>query len=191
MGFKLSQPNFHNSDQENVDEVIRSLDVQQKPLDEDVIAEANNDGSMYIDDNVDIYSEEGKVLFTNNNNNMGELPFTRKYLYEFNDENLFSANVSFFIPSVKSEHLKYFHTMQLLNDGKTFDLEDHPCVDDMYHAEMNLVSNDEFFICWNVTGPNKNYRIETNYFRMMDESTSMMKNDATTTPTTPRTNSKV
>ena len=61
MGFKLSQPNFHNSDQENVDEVIRSLDVQQKPLDEDVIAEANNDGSMYIDDNVDIYSEEGKA----------------------------------------------------------------------------------------------------------------------------------
>ena len=65
-----------------------------------------------------LYSEEGKVLFTNNNN-MGELPFTRKYLYEFNDENLFSANVSFFIPSVKSEHLKHFHTMQLLNDGKS------------------------------------------------------------------------
>ena len=63
----------------------------------------------------------------------------------------------------------------------------------MYRAEMNLVSNDEFFICWNVTGPNKNYRIETNYFRMMDESTrSMMKNDATTTAmTTTTTNSKV
>ena len=137
-----------------------------------------------------LYSEEGKVLFTNNNN-MGELPFTRKYLYEFNDENLFSANVSFFIPSVKSEHLKHFHTMQLLNDGKTFDLEDHPCVDDMYRAEMNLVSNDEFFICWNVTGPNKNYRIETNYFRMMDESTrSMMKNDATTTAMTTTTMTK-
>ena len=61
MGFKLSQPNFHNSDQENVNEVIRSLDIQQKPLDEDVIAEANNDGSMYIDDDVNIYSEEGKA----------------------------------------------------------------------------------------------------------------------------------
>ena len=34
-----------------------------------------------------LYSEEGKVLFTNNNN-MGELPFTRKYLYEFNESKL-------------------------------------------------------------------------------------------------------
>ena len=62
MVFKLDKPNFHNSDQskERVDEVIQSINLLQKPLDDGVVAEANNDGSMYVDDDIDLHSQEGK-----------------------------------------------------------------------------------------------------------------------------------
>ena len=58
MAFKLDKPNFHNSDQskERVDEVIQSINLLQKPLDDGVVAEANNDGSMYVDDDIDLYT---------------------------------------------------------------------------------------------------------------------------------------
>lgn len=52
--------NFYNSDQEDTNEVISSLDIIQKDLDEGVIAEANIDGSTYVSNDVDLNSREGK-----------------------------------------------------------------------------------------------------------------------------------
>lgn len=60
MGFKMKGANFYNSDQEDTNEVISSLDIIQKDLDEGVIAEANLDGSTYVSKDVDLNSREGK-----------------------------------------------------------------------------------------------------------------------------------
>ena len=78
--------NFHNSDQERVDEVIRSIDLVQKPLEEGVVAEANNDGSMYIDDDVDLYSYEGKSAIAHeqihhDQMERGDLNYDDDYVY--------------------------------------------------------------------------------------------------------------
>ena len=52
MGFKMSPPSFYNEDQQP--EIIK------KDLGKDIIAEANNDGTIYLDKSVSESSKLGK-----------------------------------------------------------------------------------------------------------------------------------
>jgi len=52
MGFKMSRPSFHNEDQQP--------DVIRKSLGKDIIAEANQDGTIFLDKSIHENSPKGK-----------------------------------------------------------------------------------------------------------------------------------
>ena len=53
MSFKMKGASFYNDDQQdNFNEVINSMNIVQKNLEDGVIAEANLDGSTYVDDDI-------------------------------------------------------------------------------------------------------------------------------------------
>tara|TARA_R100001530_G_scaffold128040_1_gene97588 strand:+ start:1430 stop:1810 length:381 start_codon:yes stop_codon:yes gene_type:complete len=60
MAFKLNFPEFNNSDQENTNEVISSMNILVKELDEGIHAEADKSGVTNVDVDVDLHSLEGK-----------------------------------------------------------------------------------------------------------------------------------
>lgn len=60
MAFKLNSPNFNNSDQENTNEVIQSLNIVVKDLEDGIHAEADISGVTNVDDDVYLNSFEGK-----------------------------------------------------------------------------------------------------------------------------------
>lgn len=78
MSFKMSKPNFHNSDQQP--EVIK------KDLGEDIIAEANKDGSIYLDKDVPKDSKLGKEAIRHEKVHLdqmdrGDLDYDDNYVY--------------------------------------------------------------------------------------------------------------
>ena len=55
MSFKMKGASFYNDDQQdNFNEVISSMNIIQKNLEDGVIAEANLDGSTYVDDDIEL-----------------------------------------------------------------------------------------------------------------------------------------
>jgi hypothetical protein len=61
MSFKMKGASFYNDDQQdNFNEVINSMNIVQKNLEDGVIAEANLDGSTYVDDDIELNTIEGK-----------------------------------------------------------------------------------------------------------------------------------
>ena len=111
-----------------------------------------------------LYREEGNVLFSSTSN---PLPFYREYLYTFKSTT--SADVSFWRPGNTEEHMKFFHTLQVTEEGVGATSE-HLCIDDLYKATIRVASESMFSATWVVDGPNKNYSITTTFTRQ-DETT--------------------
>lgn len=63
MGFKMNPPDFNNSDQNDVtsNNVIRSDEIIKKDLDDGIIAEANKDGTTFIDKDINLDSEKARL----------------------------------------------------------------------------------------------------------------------------------
>ena len=78
MGFKMKPPSFHNQDQQP--------EVIHKKLEEDVIAEANKDGSIYLDESIPKNSKEGKAAIKHEKVHLdqmdrGDLDYDDNYVY--------------------------------------------------------------------------------------------------------------
>ena len=77
MTFKMTPPSFHNEDQQP--------EIIQKDLDKDIIAEANKDGTIYLDKDIDLNSEEAKDAIAHEKEHLkqfesGELDYTDDYV---------------------------------------------------------------------------------------------------------------
>jgi hypothetical protein len=86
MAFKLNFPETHNSDQENTNEVISSLNIVVKKLDEGIHAEADKRGHTNIDTSVDLHSFEGKRALAHEHVHHqqmqdGELDYDNDYVF--------------------------------------------------------------------------------------------------------------
>tara|TARA_Y100000004_G_scaffold160877_1_gene188627 strand:+ start:554 stop:880 length:327 start_codon:yes stop_codon:yes gene_type:complete len=78
MSFKMKPPSFHNEDQQ--------ADVIKKDLADGVIAEANKDGSIYLDKSVDEDSKLGKEAIKHEKVHLdqmqrGDLSYDDSYVY--------------------------------------------------------------------------------------------------------------
>jgi len=78
MGFKMSRPSFHNEDQQP--EIIK------KNLGKDIIAEANQDGTIFLDKSVDKNSKLGKEAISHEKVHLdqmerGDLSYDDSYVY--------------------------------------------------------------------------------------------------------------
>ena len=108
-----------------------------------------------------LYREEGNVIFAQSTSST-PLPFYREYLYSFKSTT--TADVSFWRPGNVEEHLKFFHTLQVSEEGIGATSE-HLCIDDLYVATINVASDCTFIATWVVEGPNKQYTITTEFTR--------------------------
>lgn len=108
-----------------------------------------------------LYREEGNVIFAQSTSST-PLPFYREYLYSFKSTT--TADVSFWRPGNVEEHLKFFHTLQVSEEGIGATSE-HLCIDDLYVATINVASDCMFIATWVVEGPNKQYTITTEFTR--------------------------
>ena len=78
MAFKINKPNFYNSDQQP--------NVVKKELGKDIIAEANKDGTIYLDKDVPENSKLGKEAIRHekvhlDQMNRGDLDYDNKNVY--------------------------------------------------------------------------------------------------------------
>ena len=108
-----------------------------------------------------LYREEGMVNFTPGVEGK-EMSFYREYMYSFTSPT--SADVSFYQPGNQSEHLKFFHTLNISGTGVGTTTE-HLCIDDLYNATIEISSEQAFRATWTVVGPHKNYQIFSQYTR--------------------------
>ena len=73
----MSPPSFHNEDQQP--------EIIQKDLGKDIIAEANKDGTIYLDKDIDLDSKEAKEAITHEKEHIeqfknGDLDYTDDYV---------------------------------------------------------------------------------------------------------------
>jgi len=116
-----------------------------------------------------LYREEGSVIFGPTSSTATPVSFYREYLYTF--QTATSADVSFWRPNNQEEHLKFFHTLQVTDQG-IGSTSEHLCIDDLYQATMKVSSDSAFSTTWVVDGPNKNYTITTEFTRAQVSTTT-------------------
>ncbi|HIK87498.1 MAG TPA: hypothetical protein EYG07_03270 [Alphaproteobacteria bacterium] len=85
MTFQLSKPDFHNSDQ-NKEELQFGENIIQKDLDTDIIAEANKNGTIYLDKDIDLNSDKAKEAISHEKQhlaqmNRGDLDYDDDHVY--------------------------------------------------------------------------------------------------------------
>ena len=72
--------------------------------------------------------------------------------------------MSIFTNHSETEHMKFFHTLSIASSG-TGVTSDHVCINDIYSAKVHITSPDAFEMSWQVTGPQKNYQILSQFVR--------------------------
>jgi hypothetical protein len=115
-----------------------------------------------------LYREEGNVIFGKVSANSTSISFYREYLYTFISPT--SADVSFWRPNNEEEHMKFFHNLQVSEEGVGATSE-HLCIDDLYRATIQILSDCNFNATWVVDGPNKKYTIKTEFTRKLNSET--------------------
>lgn len=105
-----------------------------------------------------LYTENGRLILSSGKTYNSQ----RSYIYQFNHTH---ANIFFAEDNLKKDlFLKLnFPSTQFNLPMQTF--AEHTCKDDYYRAHFKLVSTNEFFIHYSVSGPRKDYRIENKYSR--------------------------
>lgn len=116
-----------------------------------------------------LYREEGSVNFSPNSSSDKVFPFYREYMYTFKSPT--EADVHFYQPHSETDHMKFFHTLSIAASG-TGVTSEHVCVNDIYAAKVHITSPDAFEMSWQVTGPQKNYQILSQFVRANQSSKS-------------------
>ena len=105
----MSPPDFHNKDQQSNKDKSDDLQgtmngepaVIHKQLGEDIIAEANKDGTIYLDESIPINSKKGKQAIRHekvhlDQMNRGDLNYDDNYVYwkgkKYSRDNMFEGS---------------------------------------------------------------------------------------------------